>query len=67
MASLGVRLHYGYNELFDTCWTLTRGSMSKASASFNVSEDVFAGLNVVALGALLLLRDERAQARRAID
>lgn len=47
---LGVRMHYGHPDFFDTFWLLNRGGPSKASPSINLSEDVFAGFNVFLRG-----------------
>lgn len=38
-----VRFHYGHPDLFDRVFHLTRGGISKASKTINLSEDVFAG------------------------
>lgn len=38
-----VRFHYGHPDLFDRIFHLTRGGISKASKTINLSEDVFAG------------------------
>ncbi|XP_065035131.1 putative callose synthase 8 isoform X3 [Musa acuminata AAA Group] len=42
---LRVRFHYGHPDLFDRVFHLTRGGVSKASKTINLSEDVFAGFN----------------------
>ncbi|KAH6785388.1 hypothetical protein C2S51_037843 [Perilla frutescens var. frutescens] len=42
---LKVRFHYGHPDLFDRIFHLTRGGISKASKTINLSEDVFAGFN----------------------
>ncbi|XP_068662809.1 putative callose synthase 8 [Aristolochia californica] len=42
---LRVRFHYGHPDLFDRLFHITRGGLSKASKSINLSEDVFAGFN----------------------
>ncbi|XP_009622154.1 putative callose synthase 8 isoform X2 [Nicotiana tomentosiformis] len=42
---LRVRFHYGHPDLFDRVFHLTRGGISKASKTINLSEDVFAGFN----------------------
>lgn len=47
---LGVRMHYGHPDFFDTFWLLNRGGPSKASPSINLSEDIFAGFNVFLRG-----------------
>ncbi|KAK9088625.1 hypothetical protein Scep_027707 [Stephania cephalantha] len=44
---LRVRFHYGHPDLFDRVFHLTRGGVSKASKTINLSEDVFAGFNSV--------------------
>lgn len=44
MASLlRVRFHYGHPDIFDRIFHLTRGGISKASKTINLSEDIFAG------------------------
>uniref|UniRef100_A0A0E0GG74 1,3-beta-glucan synthase n=1 Tax=Oryza nivara TaxID=4536 RepID=A0A0E0GG74_ORYNI len=40
-----VRFHYGHPDVFDRIFHLTRGGVSKASRSINLSEDIFAGYN----------------------
>lgn len=40
-----VRFHYGHPDFFDRVFHLTRGGISKASKTINLSEDVFAGKN----------------------
>ncbi|WMV39602.1 hypothetical protein MTR67_032987 [Solanum verrucosum] len=42
---LRVRFHYGHPDVFDRVFHLTRGGISKASKTINLSEDVFAGFN----------------------
>ncbi|KAL8512379.1 hypothetical protein ACS0TY_018750 [Phlomoides rotata] len=42
---LRVRFHYGHPDLFDRIFHLTRGGISKASKTINLSEDVYAGYN----------------------
>ncbi|KAM3316109.1 hypothetical protein ACQJBY_034311 [Aegilops geniculata] len=42
---LKVRFHYGHPDVFDRLFHLTRGGVSKASRSINLSEDIFAGFN----------------------
>ncbi|KNA15478.1 hypothetical protein SOVF_097910 [Spinacia oleracea] len=44
---LRVRFHYGHPDLFDRIFHITRGGISKASKTINLSEDVFAGFNSV--------------------
>eukprot|EP00930_Biecheleria_cincta_P061344 TRINITY_DN4690_c0_g1_i2.p1 TRINITY_DN4690_c0_g1~~TRINITY_DN4690_c0_g1_i2.p1 ORF type:complete len:2474 (-),score=434.83 TRINITY_DN4690_c0_g1_i2:272-7693(-) len=43
---LTVRMHYGHPDFMDGFWASNRGSVSKASPHINLSEDIFAGLNV---------------------
>merc|ERR1719245_1107839 len=50
---LDVRMHYGHPDFMDCFWASNRGSVSKACPHINLSEDIFAGLNVNA-------RDERS-------
>ena len=40
---LRVRFHYGHPDVFDRIFHITRGGISKASKTINLSEDVFAG------------------------
>ncbi|XP_012567622.1 putative callose synthase 8 [Cicer arietinum] len=42
---LRVRFHYGHPDVFDRVFHITRGGISKASKTINLSEDVFAGFN----------------------
>ncbi|KAK1414361.1 hypothetical protein QVD17_30105 [Tagetes erecta] len=42
---LRIRFHYGHPDLFDRIFHLTRGGISKASKTINLSEDIFAGYN----------------------
>ncbi|KAK9269020.1 hypothetical protein L1049_000788 [Liquidambar formosana] len=42
---LRVRFHYGHPDIFDRVFHITRGGISKASRTTNLSEDVFAGFN----------------------
>ncbi|KAL7202962.1 hypothetical protein ACSBR1_034419 [Camellia fascicularis] len=42
---LKVRFHYGHPDVFDRLFHLTRGGVSKASNTINLSEDIFAGFN----------------------
>ncbi|XP_027343948.1 putative callose synthase 8 [Abrus precatorius] len=42
---LRVRFHYGHPDVFDSVFHITRGGVSKASKTINLSEDVFAGFN----------------------
>ncbi|XP_062011839.1 putative callose synthase 8 isoform X2 [Rosa rugosa] len=42
---LRVRFHYGHPDVFDRLFHITRGGLSKASKTINLSEDVFAGYN----------------------
>ncbi|XP_051151939.1 callose synthase 7 isoform X2 [Andrographis paniculata] len=42
---LRVRFHYGHPDIFDRIFHLTRGGISKASKTINLSEDIFSGYN----------------------
>ncbi|XP_023524660.1 putative callose synthase 8 isoform X2 [Cucurbita pepo subsp. pepo] len=42
---LRVRFHYGHPDVFDRVFHITRGGISKASKTINLSEDVYAGFN----------------------
>ncbi|KAL9257817.1 putative callose synthase 8, partial [Drosera capensis] len=44
---LRVRFHYGHPDFFDRVFHITRGGISKASKTINLSEDVFAGFNSI--------------------
>ncbi|XP_022717420.1 putative callose synthase 8 isoform X2 [Durio zibethinus] len=44
---LRVRFHYGHPDIFDRLFHITRGGISKASKTINLSEDVFAGFNSI--------------------
>eukprot|EP00899_Mesostigma_viride_P004611 jgi/Mesvir1/14150/Mv21726-RA.2 len=50
LAALRVRMHYGHPDIFDRVWTVTRGGVSKASHSINLSEDIYGGYNHTARG-----------------
>lgn len=52
-----VRFHYGHPDLFDRVFHLTRGGISKASKTINLSEDVFAGRNYI-VQCFLFLKTE---------
>ncbi|KAL2475363.1 Callose synthase 11 [Abeliophyllum distichum] len=43
---LKVRMHYGHPDVFDRFWFLTRGGISKASRVINISEDIYAGIQL---------------------
>ena len=49
-AALGVRMHYGHPDFVDLFWAWSRGGMSKATPHINLSEDIFACLNVKTRG-----------------
>ncbi|KAH7686236.1 callose synthase protein [Dioscorea alata] len=42
---LKVRFHYGHPDIFDRIFHITRGGISKASKTINLSEDIFSGFN----------------------
>ncbi|KAI3712123.1 hypothetical protein L1987_70672 [Smallanthus sonchifolius] len=42
---LRIRFHYGHPDIFERIFHLTRGGISKASKTINLSEDIFAGYN----------------------
>lgn len=42
-----VRFHYGHPDVFDRIFHITRGGISKASKTINLSEDVFAGRDLL--------------------
>ena len=43
-------MHYGHPDVFDRLWFITRGGISKASKTINISEDIFAGFNCTLRG-----------------
>ncbi|KAF3326591.1 callose synthase 12-like protein [Carex littledalei] len=47
---LKIRMHYGHPDVFDRLWFITRGGISKASKTINISEDIFAGFNCTLRG-----------------
>jgi len=57
---LDVRMHYGHPDFIDAFWASNRGSLSKASPSINLSEDIFAGFNVRMRGERSVHRDTLA-------
>jgi hypothetical protein len=48
--TLNVRLHYGHPDCFDYVFALVHGGTSKSSKTYNMSEDVFGGINVFLRG-----------------
>ncbi|CAH1454599.1 unnamed protein product [Lactuca virosa] len=42
---LRVRFHYGHPDIFDRLFHITRGGISKASRTINLSDDIFSGYN----------------------
>jgi callose synthase len=48
---LNLRFHYGHPDVFDKLFFMSRGGVSKASKSINLSEDIFAGFNAVLRGS----------------
>ncbi|XP_024041521.1 callose synthase 7 isoform X1 [Citrus clementina] len=50
---LRVRFHYGHSDIFDRIFHITRGGISKASKTINLSEDVFAGMNSTLRGGYI--------------
>ncbi|XP_023736558.1 callose synthase 7 isoform X1 [Lactuca sativa] len=42
---LRVRFHYGHPDIFDRIFHITRGGISKASRTINLSDDIFSGYN----------------------
>ncbi|XP_062200996.1 putative callose synthase 6 [Phragmites australis] len=47
---LKVRFHYGHPDIFDRLFHITRGGISKASKTINLSEDIFSGFNSTTRG-----------------
>nr|XP_018684289.1 PREDICTED: callose synthase 7-like isoform X2 [Musa acuminata subsp. malaccensis] len=54
---LKVRFHYGHPDIFDRIFHLTRGGISKASKTINLSEDIFAGFNSTLRGGNVTHRE----------
>ncbi|KAI4385085.1 hypothetical protein MLD38_003147 [Melastoma candidum] len=50
---LRVRFHYGHPDIFDRLFHITRGGISKASKTINLSEDIFAGYNSTLRGGFV--------------
>ncbi|GAA0150001.1 hypothetical protein LIER_09035 [Lithospermum erythrorhizon] len=50
---LRVRFHYGHPDIFDRIFHLTRGGLSKASKTINLSEDIFSGYNSTLRGGYI--------------
>ncbi|KAJ9444596.1 hypothetical protein DIPPA_33377 [Diplonema papillatum] len=48
LSVLGVRMHYGHPDYFDSSWVLTQGGLSKPNPRSNLNEDIFAGYHVKA-------------------
>ncbi|KAF8670845.1 hypothetical protein HU200_050109 [Digitaria exilis] len=48
-----VRFHYGHPDIFDRLFHITRGGISKASKTINLSEDIFSGFNSTMRGGLV--------------
>ncbi|OMO49646.1 Glycosyl transferase, family 48 [Corchorus capsularis] len=54
---LRVRFHYGHPDIFDRIFHITRGGISKASKTINLSEDIFAGFNSTLRGGYVTQHD----------
>ncbi|KAA3479579.1 callose synthase 7-like [Gossypium australe] len=54
---LRVRFHYGHPDIFDRIFHITRGGISKASKTINLSEDIFAGFNSTLRGGYITHHD----------
>lgn len=52
-----VRFHYGHPDLWNKLFVMTRGGVSKATRSFHISEDVFAGYNHVLRGGRVKFKE----------
>ncbi|KAL3754843.1 hypothetical protein ACJRO7_002009 [Eucalyptus globulus] len=50
---LRVRFHYGHPDIFDRIFHITRGGISKASKTINLSEDIFSGFNSTLRGGFI--------------
>ncbi|CAN4104415.1 unnamed protein product [Withania somnifera] len=50
---LRVRFHYGHPDVFDRIFHVTRGGISKASKTINLSEDIFSGYNSTLRGGFV--------------
>ena len=51
-----VRMHYGHPDIFDRIFHISRGGISKATKTVNVSEDIFGGFNCVLKGGRVVYR-----------
>eukprot|EP00928_Gymnodinium_smaydae_P017162 TRINITY_DN16559_c0_g1_i1.p1 TRINITY_DN16559_c0_g1~~TRINITY_DN16559_c0_g1_i1.p1 ORF type:complete len:1557 (+),score=196.35 TRINITY_DN16559_c0_g1_i1:34-4671(+) len=54
---LGARLHYGHPDMLDKLQMLQQGGVSKGTKGLNLSEDVFAGIDLVLRGGWTLYRE----------
>lgn len=43
LSKLGIRMHYGHPDFFQSSWIYSRSALSKVNAVYNLSEDIFAG------------------------
>ena len=55
-----VRFHYGHPDIFDRLFHITRGGISKASKTINLSEDIFSGKSTSPANILQLSFTENA-------
>ena len=54
---LDIRMHYGHPDLADKLHFMTRGGISQASKSINLSEDVFAGYKTTLRGGRSIFKE----------
>eukprot|EP00746_Dinoflagellata_sp_MGD_P059222 gnl/MRDRNA2_/MRDRNA2_25290_c0_seq1.p1 gnl/MRDRNA2_/MRDRNA2_25290_c0~~gnl/MRDRNA2_/MRDRNA2_25290_c0_seq1.p1 ORF type:complete len:1035 (+),score=149.27 gnl/MRDRNA2_/MRDRNA2_25290_c0_seq1:128-3106(+) len=55
--ALDCRLHYGHPDILDKIQAIHQGGMSKATRGLNLSEDVFAGMDLVLRGGWVEYRE----------
>ncbi|CAL5028956.1 unnamed protein product [Urochloa decumbens] len=63
---LKVRFHYGHSDIFDRLFHITRGGISKASKTLNMSEGIFSGFNSIMRGGIIT-HHEYIQVGRGLD
>eukprot|EP01060_Flectonema_neradi_P033744 TRINITY_DN5744_c0_g1_i1.p1 TRINITY_DN5744_c0_g1~~TRINITY_DN5744_c0_g1_i1.p1 ORF type:complete len:5506 (+),score=1153.77 TRINITY_DN5744_c0_g1_i1:113-16630(+) len=48
LSVLGVRMHYGHPDYFDSSWVITQSGLSKPNPRVNLNEDIYAGYHIKA-------------------
>merc|ERR1719409_1682639 len=49
-AVLGARMHYGHPDMMNKTFIMQQGGVSKATKTVNLSEDIFAGMDLTLRG-----------------